>query len=78
MSSGGEMNRAYSRIAALMLGGFLLAGSVQPVLAYDRCERRIRNAEMKLDRAIRRHGPHSRQAERQREHLERVRATCHR
>jgi hypothetical protein len=51
---------------------------VQPVQAYDRCERRIRNAEIKLERAIRRHGPHSRQAERQRENLERARARCHR
>jgi hypothetical protein len=32
----------------------------------------------KLERAIRRHGPNSRQAVRQRENVKRVRATCHR
>jgi hypothetical protein len=72
------MSKALSKIALVMVGGFLMIGSVQPMQAYDHCGRRIHNAEMKLDRAIRRHGPHSRQAERQRENLERVRANCHR
>ena len=72
------MNKTFSKVVLLVLGGFLLIGSVQPVQAYDRCARRIHNAEMKLQRAIRRHGPNSRQAERQRDNVERVRATCHR
>jgi len=45
--------------------------------AAEHCEKRIRNAEMQLDRAVQRHGPHSRQAEKKRRHLEEVRATCH-
>lgn len=72
------MNQAFSKIAFVMLGGFLMIGSVQPMQAYDHCGRRIHKAEMKLERAIHRHGPNSRQAERQRENLERVRANCHR
>lgn len=72
------MNKAFSKIALVMLGGFLMIGSVQPVQAYDRCGKRIHKAEMKLERAIQRHGPNSRQAARQRENVERARANCHR
>ena len=74
------MARTFSRIGVLtiFLSGFLLIGSVAPVQAYDKCEHRIRKAELKLERAIRRHGVHSIQAERQREQLERVRERCHR
>lgn len=72
------MHKAFSKIALVMVGGFLMIGSVQPAQAYDHCGNRIHKAEMKLDRAIRRHGPNSRQAARQRENLERVRANCHR
>jgi len=74
------VSRTFSRIGVLtiFLSGFLLIGSVAPVQAYDKCEHRIRKAELKLERAIRRHGVHSIQAERQREQLERVRERCHR
>jgi hypothetical protein len=72
------MNKTFSKAMLLVLGGFLLVGSTQPVQAYDHCSKRIHKAELKLERAIRRHGPNSRQAARQRENVERVRATCHR
>jgi len=42
------------------------------------CERRVRNAELQLQRAVARHGANSRQAEKKRRHLEEVRATCYR
>ncbi len=65
-------------VLTMLLTGFLLIGSAQPIQAYDRCEVRIRTAERNLERAIRRHGIHSIQAERRRDQLERVRARCHR
>lgn len=63
-----------------MLSAFaflLLAGSVTAA-AEDRCERRIRTAEMHLQKAVQRHGEHSKQAEKKRSHLEEVRSSCHR
>jgi hypothetical protein len=67
-------------IAALIAFG-LLAATI-PARAYDRddqkCEMRIHRAEQNLERAIRKHGVHSPQAERRREQLERVRARCRR
>ncbi len=44
--------------------------------AANNCERRVRNAEMQLQKAVARHGYNSRQAEKKRRHLEEVRATC--
>ncbi len=67
---------------ALLLGAFLLlSGSVAmqaqvPPNRHYRCEQRIRRAEANLQRAIARHGEHSRQAERRRRQLEQVRARC--
>jgi hypothetical protein len=58
--------------------GLLLLGSIKPLRAYDRCEQRIHKAERNLERAIRRYGLHSSQAERRRDQLERVRARCRR
>jgi len=68
----------FSKIGAILLSGFLLIGSVAPLHAFDKCEHRIRKAELRLEKAIRKHGVHSIQAERQREQLERVRERCHR
>ena len=56
-----------------LLGVLLLASSAFAT----NCEKRVRNAEMNLQRAVAKHGPHSRQAENKRRHLEEVRATCH-
>jgi len=74
------MSRILSKTNVLMalLFVFLLIGSVAPVQAFDRCSERIHKAERNLQRAIRRHGLHSVQAEREREKLERVRERCHR
>ena len=67
-------------IAAFIALGFM-AGTI-PARAYDRdddrkCERRIHKAEENLERAVRRHGEHSRQAEARRHELEEARERCH-
>lgn len=72
------LHRILNKAAVLALTGFLLLGSAKPLQAYDRCEQRIHRAERNLERAIRRHGLHSIQAERRRDELERVRARCRR
>ena len=55
----------------------LLFGSVA-ASAQDKCERRIQKAEAQLQKAVRRHGPSSRQAANRRRHLQDVRFNCHR
>ncbi len=63
-------------LIAAALSGFLLVGGVTPSQARDRCEQRVRKAESNLRKAVRRHGMRSRQAERRRYELERVRREC--
>ena len=58
-----------------MLGGLFLAGSALPARAD--CAKDIRRAEANLDKAIRKHGEHSPQAEQRRRELEEVRRRCH-
>ena len=68
-------------VLAVILAAFFLFGSAPPARALDRddkCERRIHRAEENLEKAIRRHGEHSRQAEQRRHQLEEVRERCHR
>ena len=67
-------------VSAVVLVMFL-AGTV-PVRALVRdddrkCEQRIHRAEDKLQNAMRKHGEHSRQAERRRHELEEARERCH-
>ena len=66
-------------VSAIVIAVFL-AGAV-PLRAVDhdghrKCEQRIHNAEARLQNAIRRHGEHSRQAEKRRRELEEVREHC--
>jgi predicted ribosome quality control (RQC) complex YloA/Tae2 family protein len=69
-------------LAAALFTASLLVGSSLPAQAqryyqrHYRCEQRIRRAEANLERAIQRHGEHSRQAERRRRQLEEIRARC--
>ena len=65
------------RLAAALLGGFLLVGAVVPSVADDKCEARIHKAEDKVRRETERHGEHSQQAENARRDLEKQRARCH-
>lgn len=70
------MNRI---LTAALLGGVLLIGGGVPAQARDRddrCEQRIRKDEVNLNKAVRKHGERSRQAEKRRQELERDRATC--
>jgi len=75
------MQKAKAFIAACVVSLFL-AGAL-PVRALDRdhdghrCERQIRKAENNLQKAIRKHGERSRQAERRRHELEEARERCH-
>ena len=69
-----------STVVGAVLVSFLLAGVAfaQPSDRDDKCERRVRKAEARLDQAIRRHGEGSRQARQRREQLEQARRSCHR
>jgi len=59
----------------VMLGASLLAGTAVPARAD--CRNDIRKAEENLQKAVRKHGEHSRQAEERRRQLEEVRRRCH-
>ena len=76
-------NKIRTLIAVLVVFSFL--GGAVPTQALDRdhdndrkCEQRIRNAESKLQQAIRKHGERSRQAESRRRDLQQARERCHR
>jgi hypothetical protein len=43
----------------------------------DRCRRDVHKAEERLEKAIRKHGEHSRQADARRHQLEEARERCH-
>jgi len=62
-------------LTAAMLLAMLAFGSAVPM--YASCEKDIRKAEHNLDKAVRKHGEHSRQAEERRHQLEEVRSRCH-
>jgi hypothetical protein len=68
-------------LAATLLGAFMCAGSTVPSYAREhngnnKCEQRVRKAEENLDKAVKKHGEHSRQAEQQRRKVEEARAKC--
>lgn len=64
-----------------VLGVSLMAGAAMPAFAYrdrdDDCQKNVAKAERNLDKAVRKHGERSRQAEQQRRKLEEVRERCH-
>lgn len=62
-----------------MLGASLLAAVATPARADrdDACRRQVRKAEENLEKAVRKHGEHSRQAEQRRHQLEETRERCH-
>jgi hypothetical protein len=79
------MQKAKALIAACVVS-FFLAGAAVPARAADRdhdrddrkCEKQINKAESNLQKAIRKHGEHSRQAEQRRHQLDEARERCHR
>jgi hypothetical protein len=69
-----------SGVIAAILVAFFLVGSAVPSRALDRddkCERQVQKAEANLQKAIRRHGEHSEQAEQKRHQLQEARERCH-
>lgn len=72
-------NRAGQVILGALLGASLLAGTAVPAHADqdERCRRDVHRAEQNLDKAIRKHGEHSRQAEDRRRQLDEARERCH-
>ena len=67
------------RVLATVLAAFFVLGSAVPSQAWDRddkCRRRIERAEYNLQKAIRRHGERSRQAEQRRRELHEARERC--
>ncbi len=70
---------SFGKIATtLALGGALLVGGTVPAFArnYRSCEQRVHKAELKLQKAERRHGARSRQAAKRRQELTRAREGC--
>lgn len=63
-------------LIAVLVAGFVLASAMPSAYGLEGCRERIAKAERRLDRAIRRHGVNSPQAERRRNQLEAVRASC--
>lgn len=62
-------------ICALIMVPLIPTGTA---LARRNCRERIHQEEERLDRAVRRHGEHSRQAEKERHKLDRLREECRR
>jgi hypothetical protein len=70
------LKKSKALIAGMILTGMLGAAMSTTAVAEDRCERRIHEAEAKLQDAIAKHGEHSRQAEKRRHDLEETRRQC--
>jgi translation initiation factor 2B subunit (eIF-2B alpha/beta/delta family) len=69
-----------SKFIAVLIAAAMILGSSSLATAVDRerkCEQRIHKAEDNLQKAIRKHGEHSRQAEQKRHQLEEARERCH-
>ena len=66
-------------ILGAVLSVSLVVGTATPANADqdDRCRRDVHRAEQNLEKAIHKHGEHSRQAEDRRRQLEEVRERCH-
>jgi len=68
-----------ARILGLALGVFVLLGAAGTATAgdwYHDCQRQIAHEHHELDRAIARHGYHSRQADHERHELWRLESEC--
>ncbi len=72
------LQKSKKSVCALVMMVFLAGAFPVRALANERCEERIRRAEERLHQAERKHGGHSRQAEKRRRELEEARAHCRR
>ncbi len=72
------MKHLWRLLVALVFMAVVLAGQFASAAQNPAtCDQRIRNAEHRLHRAVRRYGARSRQAQKRRQQLERVRSRCH-
>jgi hypothetical protein len=79
------MTQKLKALIATCIVSLFLAGTAVPARALDRdhdrddrkCEKQVSKAESNLQKAIRKHGEHSRQAEQARHQLEEARERCH-
>jgi hypothetical protein len=69
------MSWSRTGLFAALLGASLL-GTTANAQVYGGCGERVRRAEIRLQEAIRRHGPNSRAAYERRRELARARASC--
>jgi len=72
------LQKSKTLVSTLVIALFLAGAFPVSALANERCEERIRRAEERLHQAERKHGEHSRQAQRRRHELEEARAHCRR
>lgn len=66
-----------TRLVAAVLGGFLLFGTMTPMLVAATCQERVRKAEENVKKQTDRHGEKSKQAEQARHDRDKVRKDCH-
>jgi hypothetical protein len=66
------------KLLAIALGAGMLVATAAPAMASSRnnCAHRIQQARINLDKAVRRHGVRSRQANERRRELEHARNSC--
>jgi len=69
------MTLSRTALFAALLGASVLGTSAN-AFAYDGCRERVHHAEVRLQEAIRRHGPNSRQAHERHRELARARESC--
>ncbi len=67
----------FGALAFSVLGGMAIPAHADRDDHHERCERDVHKAERNLENAVRKHGEHSRQAEKRRHELEEVRERCH-
>ncbi len=72
------MSQVWKTLMPVVLMAMMLAGTTAwSATSPASCDQRIRNAEHRLHQAVRRYGPRSRQAQKRRQQLDRVRSRCH-
>lgn len=67
----------FALLSVSLLGAAAIPARADRDDRHEHCERAIHKAERNLDKAVRRHGEHSRQAEQRRHQLEETRERCH-
>lgn len=71
-----KVPRQFRLMIALAIGTSFMSGATLHADARDKCEKRIHTAQKNLDKEVRKHGEHSRQAEDRRRELREAREYC--